>query len=134
AEERLGQGKRKLSRAALVALQNHAWPGNVRELQNVIRRAALISDFTIAPEHLALKLDTGVASEIAVAHIDYDRDLDLKRVTRGYVFRIEKRIIENVLRKFSGNKSRAARHLKIDYKTLLSKIERYGIDSIESPP
>ncbi|MDA2926040.1 sigma-54 dependent transcriptional regulator [Acidobacteria bacterium AH-259-G07] len=134
AQKRLGEGKRKLSRATLVALQGHDWPGNVRELQNVIRRAALISDFTIGPEHLALRLDKDVAPEIALAHIDYDRDLDLKRVTRGYVSRIEKRIIENVVRKFNGNKSRAARHLKIDYKTLLSKIQKYGINSIEPPP
>ncbi|MBC8344244.1 MAG: sigma-54-dependent Fis family transcriptional regulator [Bacteroidetes bacterium] len=130
--EKLKKGKRKLSGAALTALQNHGWPGNVRELQNIIRRAVLISDETIRPEHLALKLDRAVVSEIAIADIDYDKDFDLKQLKKDYTAKIEKRVIKNVLKKFKGNKSKSARYLKVDYKTLLSKIGIYGIDSIES--
>lgn len=69
-----------------------------------------------------------------MVEVDLDGNLDLKRLSREYAGRIEKPIIINVLRKFNGNKSRTARQLKIDYKTLLSKIEVYGISSIENTP
>lgn len=133
-EEKLKHGQRRLSAPALAALQAHDWPGNVRELQNVIRRGALISENTIEPQHLALKLDRAVATELAIPGIDADNELDLKQLKQDYAAGIEKRVIAEVLKKFKGNKSRSARHLKIDYKTLLSKLNYYGIDSMEFKP
>lgn len=132
--QKLDQGQRKLSPAALVALQRHDWPGNVRELQNIVRRAVLVSDYIIEPEHLALKLDQTVTTNQPEIEVDLDGNLDLKQLSREYTARIEKQIIGNVLRRFHGNKSQTARHLKIDYKTLLSKIAAYGINSIEPTP
>jgi len=41
-----------ISVAAWEVLLAHTWPGNVRELQNVIRRAALLADTCVEPEHL----------------------------------------------------------------------------------
>ncbi len=140
-ELQLKQGKRELSPAALGALRNHEWPGNVRELQNVIRRATLISEGSIQPEHLALNLDRAAVSETELPTIDTERELDLKQMKQEFAAVVEKRVIAEVLNKFRGNKSRTARYLKIDYKTLLTKINDYGINSMvssskagESPP
>ncbi|MCS7230702.1 MAG: hypothetical protein RMJ67_00970 [Elusimicrobiota bacterium] len=33
--------------------KRYSWPGNIRELRNVIRRAVLLADDVIYPEHLA---------------------------------------------------------------------------------
>jgi transcriptional regulator with PAS, ATPase and Fis domain len=39
---------------------------------------------------------------------------------------IERRHIERVLRAADGNKTQAAKTLRIDYKTLLTKLKKYG--------
>ena len=39
-----GMSQKRLSDAALGALQRHPWPGNVRELRNVIERMVILSD------------------------------------------------------------------------------------------
>src|SRR5437868_7097412 len=55
----------KFSRAALAALRAHAWPGNVRELQNIIERAAILSDGELLPADLALPPPAQAASAAA---------------------------------------------------------------------
>lgn len=42
---------------------------------------------------------------------------------------VERGAIERVLRQTQGSKSRAARLLQIDYKTLYAKLKAYGIDA-----
>ena len=44
---------------------------------------------------------------------------------------IERRHILRVLDACGGNKTQAAKTLQIDYKTLLAKLKRYGVDSTE---
>ena len=48
---------------------------------------------------------------------------------RAAVAQVEREAIERVLRQTRGNKSRAARLLQIDYKTLYAKLKAYGIDA-----
>jgi two-component system NtrC family response regulator len=43
---------------------------------------------------------------------------------------VERDHIENVLEQVDGNKSRAAKILEIDRKTLYTKLERYGLDAV----
>jgi len=66
------------------------------------------------------------------------QDTPLKQVAKKAVYLAEKNAIVQALLKSSGNKSKAAKILKVDYKTLLSKIKdyniRYGIDCMESVP
>jgi len=112
-----------LSKEAIRNLLAYSWPGNVRELRNVIRRAALLSDGLIEPPHLILG-----ESDIFPADIDkLERIIPLKEAARQAVARTEKTLIKKALRQTKGNKSKAARILQVDYKTLLSKIKSYGI-------
>ena len=64
--------------------------------------------------------------------------MSLKEVTKKVVYLAEKEAIERALIMSSGNKSKAAKILRVDYKTLLSKIKeyeiRYGIDCMENVP
>ena len=47
---------------------------------------------------------------------------------RKIVSNVEEQVIVDVLKHTGGNKSKAARILKIDYKTILYKIKEYSID------
>jgi two-component system nitrogen regulation response regulator GlnG len=126
-----------LQKDSLTMLINHHWPGNVRELKNVIKRAVLLAESMIEPSHLifdnATSLNPPIIHEEKIAE-----GMSLREITKKVVYLAEKEAIEWALNMSSGNKSKAAKILKVDYKTLLSKIKeyniRYGIDCMESVP
>jgi DNA-binding NtrC family response regulator len=94
------------------------WPGNVRQLENSMERAvALTRSEQIRAEDLperVLQFDrTGRVAD----------DVDLEHLFT--LEQIERRQIERVIRQHHGNKTRAAKALGIDRRTLYRKLERY---------
>jgi two-component system response regulator HydG len=118
-----------ISDAVRERMLRYPWYGNIRELQNVINRAVLLTaGSTIEAENLP--------DEIRFPHLQSDQrqsmaDLnkegipDLKEAT----FITEKEVIANALIKSNYNKSKAAKMLNIDRKTLYNKIKLYQIDT-----
>jgi two-component system nitrogen regulation response regulator GlnG len=126
-----------LQKDSLAMLINYQWPGNVRELKNVIKRAVLLAGDLIEPSHLIF--DSAPPTPLpALPEEEMVQDIPLKQVAKKAVYLAEKNAIVQALFKSSGNKSKASRMLKIDYKTLLSKVKeydiRYGTDCIASIP
>lgn len=113
----------RLSSAACEALMAYSWPGNVRELGNVVEHAmALCPSDVIGPEHLPAGLDAHpTASDESSSRVESDPPL----LSLG---EIERRHIIRVLEAVGGNKSRAARILGIDRKTLHTRLQRYDVD------
>lgn len=105
-------------------LMDYYWPGNIRELKNVIRRAVLLT----TSEHITQ--DTLPAEIITPAtHSIFDAqpkvaNPDLKAAQE----RTERALIEETLKKVRYNKSKAAKMLNIDRKTLYNKLRLYDID------
>jgi formate hydrogenlyase transcriptional activator len=97
---------------------SYAWPGNVRELQNVVERAAILSDGdTLRVEEAGL--------EPSAAALGADRSL-----TAGVEER-ERQMIESALAQTRGRisgLSGAAARLGVPSTTLESKIRKLGID------
>ena len=118
------------SDSALNMLLDARWPGNVRELRSVVRRAVLQAGDLIHPEHLTVgRPDTVAGPEIGpVIGEESWEGLSLKEITRRSTVGVERRALIQVLRKTKGNKAEAARILQIDYKTIHTKIKRYGIN------
>ena len=118
----------KLSWSALQLLLSYSWPGNVRELRNAIRRATLQAETEICPEHLYL---SDVRSGASLQQLDvvaqFDGSLSLKEIVHDAVVKAERRVLVQVLNQTRGNKAKAARLLKVDYKTVHGKIKSYGI-------
>ena len=126
-----------LQKDSLAMLINYHWPGNVRELKNVIKRAVLLAGDLIEPSHLIF--DSAPSTPLpALPEEEMAQDIPLKQVAKKAVYLAEKNAIVQALLKSSGNKSRASRMLKIDYKTLLSKVKeyniQYGMNPIEQIP
>lgn len=100
-------------------LKIYDWPGNIRELENTIERANIIAPDAIKPEHILLP----------ESHLRWESpagfDKDLK--TAGAYGReyAEARLIKRILGEVGGNKSEAARKLKVSYKTFLTRITKY---------
>ncbi len=55
------------------------------------------------------------------------KGLPLREVVRQHLVSVERRVLTEALRSAAGNKAQAARMLKIDYKTIHSKLKEYGI-------
>ncbi|MCA9624754.1 MAG: sigma-54-dependent Fis family transcriptional regulator, partial [Myxococcales bacterium] len=97
-------------------LLDYDWPGNVRQLRNVVERAVALTRF----------------EEISVTDLP-DRILDFKTTqlvvddTPDHMLtleELERRYIERVLSAVGGNKTRAAKVLGVDRRTLYRKLER----------
>lgn len=109
--------------AELIAVFYHyAWPGNIRELKNVIRRLCLLSTGvdTITCSHLPEEMLPAHAEKLLPADND---DSDLKNISRLAEY---KKIID-VLQQVRFNKSKAARLMNIDRKTLYNKLHMLNI-------
>ena len=119
---------RKLSAAATQVLLRYPWPGNVRELRNVIRRASLLASDVVEPEHLAvLPIDTPLATDHPQEPAPAGSSL--KELAQAATADAEGRAIRTALQATRGNKSEAARLLRVDYKTLHLKMKQYGISA-----
>ncbi|HTV17699.1 MAG TPA: sigma-54 dependent transcriptional regulator [Polyangiaceae bacterium] len=94
------------------------WPGNVRQLENSMERAvALTRSEQVLPEDLPERVVRFDANARAVNELDLEHVLTLDQV--------ERRQIERSIRQHHGNKTRAAKALGIDRRTLYRKLERY---------
>jgi len=99
---------------AIHAFRNYNWPGNLRELKNMVKRAVLLTQADLIP----LKV---LPHEIATSTRSNDNDYGL------FKNKNEEQLILDALEKTGGNKSKAARMLSIDRKTLYNKLKQYGI-------
>jgi two-component system response regulator PilR (NtrC family) len=120
--EQWGEPPRKLSTAAMDALQNHRFSGNVRELVNILQRAVTMCEGDeISVEDL--NIDQGMLDEDNVdVSPPEDRSLD------DYMEDIERRILEKALVEAKYNKTEAARQLGISFRSLRYKLKKYDID------
>jgi len=120
ANEELGRNVRQLSGEVMDVFQKYDWPGNLRELNNVIKRLVLLSkEETANLDALPAEMITEMSSESPKSS-----GSDLKALQESH----EKEMIEKVLQEVRYNKSKAAKLLNIDRKTLYYKIEKYHIE------
>ncbi|MGA7991282.1 MAG: sigma 54-interacting transcriptional regulator, partial [Thermoanaerobaculia bacterium] len=103
---------------AMNALLNYQYPGNVRELENEVRRlAAQVGSGAVSLAELDQKF-SGEHVELALKESD-----DLKEI----VEKVERQVIERVMRKVRGNQSLGARLLNISRGSLIAKMKEYDI-------
>ncbi|MDI6808870.1 MAG: sigma-54 dependent transcriptional regulator [Candidatus Eisenbacteria bacterium] len=101
------------SREAEHALKSYHWPGNVRELENAIERAVVLA-----------RKSTILASDLPV-EIEGSRSKETEIVLPlgATMEEIERRVIEETLRYSEGDKTKAARILGINPRTISRKIQ-----------
>jgi len=117
-------GKRvKLSSAAMDVIMGYPWPGNVRELENCIERIVIMAEReVVSPEEVALPW--GHFESMVPAEAIPPAPQEPPQPTLAEV---EKRQIEEALRKTGGIQARAARLLGITQRQIGYKIKKFGI-------
>jgi len=104
-----GRPAPQFSNEALAALKNYHWPGNVRELENILSRLLVMGedemiDVSNLPSVMRFKVQQNDTNNRTLADV-------------------ESEYIRTVLSAVGGNKTRAAKILGIDRKTLREKLK-----------
>lgn len=108
---------------ALEAIKRYHWPGNIRQLLNAIERGKIMGEGKVVrlhdlPHEVVEQIAPRADSPVSIAEMD-----DLASIERTKVVEI--------MRRESGNKTRAARALGIDRRKLYRLVEKYQIQPPE---
>jgi two-component system NtrC family response regulator len=107
---------------ALERLTQYNWPGNVRELENVTERLVVLSKTdTISEQELPDEIRSAETRIAGIKLILPEEGISLEEV--------EKELLLRSLEKFNGNQTHAAKYLNISRKTLIYRMEKYGLSS-----
>jgi two-component system response regulator PilR (NtrC family) len=124
--EKLGKNINAVSAEAMDILKKYNYPGNVRELENMIERTvALEAGSTVLPESLPPMVNTTSGRKMASSHeIEIGDDgLDLDKV----IGQIEKEVLIKAIHAAGGTKKKAAKLLKISFRSMRYRIEKYNL-------
>jgi transcriptional regulator with GAF, ATPase, and Fis domain len=113
-----GNKVRGFSPSAIAAVKRHRWPGNIRELENRIKKAVVLADKALlGPEDLGLHSD------------DLPPILPLAEAREQW----QREYINEVLELNGGNRTKTARDLGVDPRTIFRHLEKED-GGAEEPP
>jgi two-component system NtrC family response regulator len=120
ARQKHGRPELRLPASLLPLFRGYYWPGNVRELENVIERLVVLtaaSEITLEDLPEYLRQENAAVDEL---RLDLPAGgLSLESVERDLIVR--------ALNKFSWNQTHAAQYLDISRRTLIYRMEKYGL-------
>jgi transcriptional regulator with PAS, ATPase and Fis domain len=139
-------------------LCNYSWPGNVRQLQNCIKKQMVVNSwdkiFNEMPSEDPVEISQGIPHSLGSESILFPshdenngrmniisefvdlstsseklfEDISLKKIKKLASDKVEKEVITFVLGRVGWNRSKAAKILKISYKTLLYKMSEFEVN------
>jgi DNA-binding NtrC family response regulator len=120
AKARHGIADVQLAPSVMPHLVAYRWPGNIRELENVVERLLVLSPHQSIgeddlPEEIRHVLPNASAFWVELP----DEGISLEAV--------ERELIVRALERFKGNQTHAAKYLDISRRTLIYRIEKYGL-------
>ncbi|MCZ7557530.1 MAG: sigma-54 dependent transcriptional regulator [Bacteroidia bacterium] len=114
---------------AMRALNDYAWPGNVRELKNTVQRLALFNKKAISLADLPREIRNDNPLENVLktcGHCFANGSVSLDQLLSCLEFNLLRRTLEEC----HGNRSEAARKLRLRLSTFRDRLAKYGLDHI----
>lgn len=109
-------------------LQNYDWPGNIRELKNAIERVMILADGNrVAAKHLPIRISEGGIMPVPIADGGNDGGVSLPPGGTS-LYDVERELIRQALEQSRGNKTTAAKLLRITRDTLRYKVKKYKLE------
>jgi transcriptional regulator with GAF, ATPase, and Fis domain/iron only hydrogenase large subunit-like protein len=125
ARKKLNKNIVALEERAVRAMTLYHWPGNIREMQNIIERAAVLTqDEVIGLEHLPTVFSAPLSGS---APQEMDTAASFRAERQRHVLKVEKNLLQRYLTETGGNVSRAARLANIPRRTFYRLMGKYGI-------
>jgi DNA-binding NtrC family response regulator len=113
-----GAGQPRIAESAMEQLLEYDWPGNVRQLENAIERAVLLAQGgLIGPEHLLLTETLPTDQTLTAA---LEKLLAQDGGLESMLSDLRQRLITLAIERNHGDRTAAARSLKIDESKLSS--------------
>jgi len=124
--EELNKNISGISPEALRILLNYDYPGNVRELQNIIERAvALETSQELSAQNLSSYLDEQLPTKKKSLDLEIPNEgIDLEKVVED----LERMLLLKALEKTKGIKKKAADLLRINFRSMRYRLEKYGLN------
>lgn len=112
----------EFSAAAIAAMQSYPWPGNIRELQNIVERSVILRRSSV----IGVK-DLNLATVLPCAGAAGSDGLPVLPPEGISLEEVEKGLIKKALEAAGGNRSEAARLLKIPRHVLIYRLEKFNL-------
>jgi transcriptional regulator with GAF, ATPase, and Fis domain len=114
-----GAKVRGFTPGALVAMRKYAWPGNIRELENRVKKAVVLADRAlVSAEDLDLRPEV-LEPILPLSHAKEE---------------FQKRYINEVLERNGGNRTKTAKDLGVDPRTIFRHLEKLEAERQGRPP
>ncbi len=125
----LGKKITDISEGALSTLANYDWPGNVRELENVMHRAAILTnDNVIRQAHLVNIADTAQSqADLAVPRTGDELKRVKKAAREKSVEEIEKQFVLEALKRNDWNVTKSAEETGMQRPNFQALMKKYAI-------
>jgi two-component system NtrC family response regulator len=120
AKEKQGRANLVLPTRMLPYFSAYTWPGNVRELENIIERIVVLSrgdEITLNDLPDFLRRERPAVEELHLVLPPNGISLEA----------VEKELIVRALEKFNWNQTHAAQYLDLSRKTLIYRMEKFGL-------
>jgi two-component system response regulator AtoC len=116
-----------LTREADELLQKYDWPGNIRELKNAIERVMILADGNrVAAKYLPIRISEGGSPPAPMAE-GLGNGIQLPPGGTS-LYDVEQELIRQALEQARGNKTTAAKLLRITRDTLRYKVKKYKLE------
>jgi two-component system, NtrC family, response regulator AtoC len=122
---------RQFTPQILSACMNHSWPGNLQEMETFVKRYLITDQHALVASTAGSdsSADSGpIRHAMNMQQADLQSGTSLKTLVQDIKLQAERHAIAAALQKTHWNRKQAARLLKVSYRTLLYKIERYHMD------
>jgi DNA-binding NtrC family response regulator len=117
----------RISKEAMDAFLHYPWPGNIRELRNIVQRITLFADTEITKANLPQEMlgDSPIETLLkACTRCFHEDGMTFEQVVNC----LEMNLLRQTLQETNGNRSQAARQLKMSLSTFRDKLKKYNLE------